>query len=94
MDEHQVRRWTSWRRWTLIAMAAHALLAVIAATERTKDPTPAGLIALTCNEIARLFNRLIVEPARRVADILAWTDWRRRHQHRARTSHYRARPET
>jgi SRSO17 transposase len=20
LDEHQVRRWTSWRRWTLIAM--------------------------------------------------------------------------
>ena len=28
LDEHQVRRWTSWRRWTLLAMLAHALLAV------------------------------------------------------------------
>jgi SRSO17 transposase len=26
LDEHQVRRWTSWRRWALLAMLAHALL--------------------------------------------------------------------
>src|SRR3954470_19395077 len=34
LDEHQVRRWTSWQRWTLLAMLAHALLVVIAANER------------------------------------------------------------
>jgi SRSO17 transposase len=53
LDEHQVRGWTSWRRWTLLAMIAHALLAVLAAQA---DPPPAGggLIALTCNEIRRL----------------------------------------
>ena len=38
LDEHQVRRWTSWQRWTLLAMLAHALLAVIAAT-RARRPT-------------------------------------------------------
>jgi SRSO17 transposase len=43
LDEHQVRRWTSWRRWTLLAMTAHALLAVIAANEPIDRPTPAGL---------------------------------------------------
>jgi SRSO17 transposase len=32
LDEHQVRRWTSWRRWTLLAMLAHALLVVIGRT--------------------------------------------------------------
>ncbi|MBV9312552.1 MAG: IS701 family transposase, partial [Pseudonocardia sp.] len=40
LDEHQVRTWTSWRRWTLLAMLAHALLAVLAATEPTHTPTP------------------------------------------------------
>lgn len=94
LDEHQVRRWTPWQRWTLIAMLAHALLAVIAVTEHAHHPSPAGLIPLTCNEIARLLNRLIIEPTRRLADVLNWANWRRRHQHRARTSHYRARPET
>jgi SRSO17 transposase len=94
LDEHQVRRWTSWRRWTLIAMLAHALLAVFAAAARARQPQPAGLIPLTCNEIARLVNRLIVHPIRSLASVLRWSHWRRRHQHRARTSHYRRRPAT
>ncbi len=88
LDEHQVRRWTSWRRWTLFAMLAHALLAVIAANEHTARPAPVGLIALTCNEIQRLLTALIVEPARALTNPEAWSIWRRRHQHRARTSHY------
>jgi hypothetical protein len=53
LDEHQVRNRTSWRRWTLPAMAAHALLAVIATSERTDRPAPAELIALTCDEIRK-----------------------------------------
>jgi len=89
LDEHQVRRWTSWQRWTLLAMTAHALLAVIAASEHTQRPTPPGLIALTCNEIRRLFTLFVIEPARALTCPQAWSNWRRRHQHRARTSHYR-----
>jgi SRSO17 transposase len=33
LDEHQVRRWLPWRRWTLLAMLAHTLLVVLAAGE-------------------------------------------------------------
>ena len=56
LDEHQVRCWTSWRRrWTLLAMIGHALLAVLAATAQADRPAPAGMIALTANEIRRLF---------------------------------------
>jgi hypothetical protein len=69
-------------------MLAHALLAVLTATEHTHAPAQAGLIALTCNEIRRLFTTIITEPTRTVACPHAWSDWRRRHQHRARTSHY------
>ena len=87
LDEHQVRRWTSWRRWTLLAMLAHALLAVLAAIERVQAP-PDGLIALTCNEIRRLLSTLIIEPSRVLACPESWSQWRRRHQHRARASHY------
>jgi SRSO17 transposase len=36
LDEHQVRRWTSWHRWTILAMLAHAFLAVTAATQRAE----------------------------------------------------------
>ena len=67
LDEHQVRRWISWQRWTLLAMTAHALLAVIAATEHTERPAPTGLIPLTCNEIRRLFTLYVIEPARALA---------------------------
>jgi SRSO17 transposase len=88
LDEHQVRRWTSWQRWTLLAMLAHALLAVIAAHEHTERPARVGMIALTCNEIRRLFTILVIEPGRVLTCPEAWSDWRRRHQYRARTSHY------
>jgi SRSO17 transposase len=94
LDEHQVRRWTPWRRWTLISMLAHALLSAFAAAARARQQQPAGMIALTCNEITRLINRLILDPVRSAASILRWSHWRRRHQHRARTSHYRRRRAT
>src|SRR4029079_1566412 len=67
LDEHQVRCWTSWRRWTLLAMIGHALLAVLAATAHADRPAPAGMIALTANENLRLLIVLIVEPAPRCA---------------------------
>jgi SRSO17 transposase len=89
LDEHQVRRWLPWRRWTLLAMLAHALLTVLAAGEHAAAPPPAGLIPLTCNELQRLLIRQVLEPARRPADPEAWSRWRRRHQYRARASHYR-----
>jgi SRSO17 transposase len=89
LDEHQVRRWTSWYRWVTLAMLAHAFLAVATADERTHRPAPDGLIPLTCNEIAHLFISLIVRPAHAAAHRLGWSDWRRRHQARSQASHYR-----
>jgi SRSO17 transposase len=50
LDQHQVRRWTSWHRWTTPAMLAHAFLAVATAIERDTAPIPTGLITLTVNE--------------------------------------------
>jgi SRSO17 transposase len=88
LDEHQVRRWTSWQRWTLLAMVGHALLTVITADARTDRPGTVEVITLTCAEVRRLITALILEPARALACPLAWSRWRRRHQHRARTSHH------
>ena len=68
-------------------MIGHALLAVIAAETSTDHSEVLGMIALTCAEARRLYTTLIVEPARALACSLAWSRWRR-HQHRARTSHY------
>jgi SRSO17 transposase len=88
LDQHQVRRHTSWYRWTTLVMLAHAFLAVLSATERARTPTPAGLMPLTLTETRRLFITLLIQPAQGIWHRLRWSAWRRRHQHRARISHY------
>jgi SRSO17 transposase len=85
LDQHQHRRWKAWHRWTTLVIVAHAFLAV-AATLSTESPD--GLIAVTVNELRRLFHALILEPARRVCDVIAWSIFRRRHQDSAKASHY------
>jgi len=93
LDEHQVRTWTSWRRWTILAMLAHAFLAVTTATERSPRPRPHdGLIALTCNEIQHLLSAHTAQPHDH-QHCQRWSTWRRRHQHRfylkfSRDSHF------
>jgi hypothetical protein len=72
LDEHQVRRYTSWARWVTLAMLTHAFLAVISAGERT-CPAPDVLIPLTCNEIQRLFITLVVRPVHDAAHRLGWS---------------------
>ena len=89
LDQHQVRRWTSWHRWTTLAMLAHAFLAVATATERDHAPTPDGLIELTVNEFRRLFDAVLSDQRPSAAALLSWSSWRRRHQYRAQLSHYR-----
>jgi SRSO17 transposase len=89
LDQHQVRRWGSWYRWTTLAMLAHAFLVVLAATDRSRHPPPSGLISLTCNEVQHLFATLLARPAGDLSHRLRWSLWRRRHQARARTCHYR-----
>jgi SRSO17 transposase len=87
LDEHQVRRWDSWYRWTTLAMLALAFLSIAAATEHASPP-PDDQIPLTRNEIAALFSALIIEPVNDTRHRLRWSTWRRRRQHRAKTCHY------
>ena len=91
LDEHQVRCWTSWHRWTILALLAHAFLSVLAATQPSDGHTHNDqLIPLTRNEIRRLFTGLShQQPA--PAMQLHWSRWRRRHQATARACHYRQR---
>ena len=98
LDEPQVRRWDSWYRHTTLVMLAHAILTVIAARERANH-TDQALIPLTFNEIRRLFAKLIANTVHPLSRHLAWSHpslsgWRRRHQGRAKTSHYRRRGHT
>ena len=88
LDDHQVRCWGSWYRWTTLAMLATAFLTIAAATEHARTPAPAGQIPLTRNEIAALFSTLIIQPEHGARHRLRWSAWRRRHQHRAKTCHY------
>jgi SRSO17 transposase len=59
LDEHQVRRWTSWYRRVTLAMLAAAVLTIAPAAGQAESPAPAGLIPLTRNEIARLLATVI-----------------------------------
>lgn len=88
LDQHQLRTWTSWRRWIILSMLAFAFLA--AQTAREKTSPPAGMIPLTCNEVAHLLNT----HTKALTDqehCLRWSRWRRRHQHHARQCHYQRR---
>jgi SRSO17 transposase len=91
LDEHQVRSWTSWHRWTILALLAHAFLSVLAATA-PHNPRPHAdqLIPLTRNEIRRLFTGLGQQPTA-PGKQLHWSRWRRRHQATAQACHYRRR---
>jgi SRSO17 transposase len=90
LDEPQVRRFESWYRHTTLVMLAHAILTVIAGRERDGD-VDQSLVPLTFNEIRRLFTRTITNTIHTIDHWLHWSTWRRRHQARAKTSHYRRR---
>lgn len=94
LDQHQVRRWVSWHRWTVLAMLAHSFLVVATLAERAHAPAPANMIELTVNEFRRLFDALVLTSKPNPEDRVKWSHWRRRHQARARACHYRARTNT
>lgn len=88
LDEHQVRTWTPWHRWSLLVMVAYAFLALCRLRELRRPRPPSDLVALSCNEIARLLHELFrVEHG--LEHALGWTVFRRAHQARAQRCHYR-----
>jgi SRSO17 transposase len=107
LDGTQVRGYRAWKRHVTLAMAAYALLAVTTARAKSAHPAPVlpsdedqpppadyGMIALTVPELQRLLPVILPARPRRNTDTglhLAWSEWRRRHQARARWHHYRTR---
>jgi hypothetical protein len=78
LDQHQVRRWDSWHRFTaLAALAALAVLAVCASEAATgeagNDPGHTRQIKLTVNEVRRLINTFIIRPISDLAHRLHWS---------------------
>ncbi|WP_452444394.1 IS701 family transposase [Nocardiopsis aegyptia] len=88
LDEHQMRTWTSWHRWSLLVMVAYAFAVVCRLAELGRHLVPEWLVALTCNEVVRVLNALFASVPD-VEHVLAWSVFRRSHQARARSCHYR-----
>lgn len=103
LDHSQVRFYTALTRHIVLTIAALAVCAVTAAQAKRVAPPPVlptsgdehasddmGLIAFTVNEIKRLY-MLRNHKIRDIAHRLHWSQWRRRHQARARWFHHRTR---
>jgi len=92
LDQHQVRTWTSWHRWTVLVFLAHAFLAVMTAHTRNADTTGDQRIRLSLKEFRRLFIALLLAPLHHDrTHILTWSHWRRKHQLIAQRCHQKAR---
>ena len=91
LDAGQVIRWKSWHRWTAICLLAYIYLAVAVAVHHQQEASSdldSGLIPVTVPELLRLLRDIVIPPPRRDrAHRLHWSDWRRRHQYRARWAH-------
>jgi SRSO17 transposase len=104
LDQSQVRLYTAILRYTVLVMAALAICAVTAAGLRrhtdTQTPPPTkpnqpppadpGQIPLTVPEIKHLLNAATFKPSP-PSHAEHWSNWRRRHQARARWFHQRTR---
>jgi SRSO17 transposase len=88
LDQHQVRTWRSWYRWTTLAMLAHAFLTAVTVSEHTRRQAEPDLVPLTLAEVQRLMTRLTSTPPTTNQHTRHWSHWRRRHQAHARTCHY------
>jgi hypothetical protein len=102
-----VRGYRAWKRHTALALAAYALLAIESSLAKAAHPAPVlpddvdqtppadcGKTAMTVPEIQRLLATSVAQPTPPTQTIdfhLAWSDWRRSHQARARWHHYRTR---
>ena len=95
LDQYEVRTWTAWHRHVTLAMLALAFLTVVRATAIGGDVNlQDDLLPLTVPEIRTLLASLVGLPTPGPADVIAWSLWRRRHQQRARRSHWKRHTQT
>ena len=91
LDSGQVIRWRSWHRWSALCLLAYIYLAVTVAVHRGSHTGPEiGLIPITIPELVRLLRDTVIPPpCRDKTHRQHWSQWRRRHQYRARQAHQR-----
>jgi hypothetical protein len=99
LDHYEVRNFIGWYRHITLVLLALAYLAGICATERcsiapptpSQPPSTSAALALTVPEVRHLLARLIWPVPSSAHLVLAWSWWRRSHQHRASYYHTKRR---
>jgi len=104
LDHYEVRSFVGWYRHITLVMLALAFLTSLALAAHTpspiqEGPTPSAaeavgscdLCPLSVPEARRVLARLLFPPASSFRLVLAWSAWRRRHQHVAHFFHTRHR---
>ena len=99
LDHYEVRSFVGWYRHITLVLLAASYLTGICATERSATVPPttsspastAEVLALTVPEVRHLLARLIWPAPSSVRLVLAWSWWRRSHQHRASYYHTKRR---
>jgi SRSO17 transposase len=87
LDDYQVRKWRSWHRHMQLAMLGHLFL-----TELRRDYGEDALLGpLSVAETRRLLQILMPPPEVAPRFQIKWSIWRRRHNQKARESHYKRR---
>jgi SRSO17 transposase len=94
LDGYEVRSWVGWHRHVTLSLWALAVVAAI----RSRVAKPSGrkrggprLIPLSVPEVRKLLLKLVWDQLAPAEQALAWSEWRRAHQHRARECHCRKR---
>lgn len=85
LDKSQVRKWEAWQRWVLFSMMGHLYLA----GERGKEDESETRVSL--QEVAKMRSWDQPRPLRDRLHHMHWSQFRRRHNHKAMLSHVRAR---
>ncbi len=87
LDDYQVRKWRSWHRHMQLAMLGHLFL-----TELRRDNSEEDILGpLSAAEARRLLQIVMPPPPPEPRFLFRWSIWRRRHNQKARESHYRRR---